>query len=305
MTGETPIVSIIMPTYNREPTLARAIDSVLRQDFEDWELVVVDDGSTDRTLELLKGYTDPRVRVVRHERNKGACAAQNTGLDWARGQWVTMLGSDDELTRDALSSILGVAERDPSIDAVTCNCVDSVTGELTGRGLERDQYLDFGRMVRVCSGEHWGLTKRSLIGDRRLNELIPTENVLWYRVGARARRFYLHRSLRVYHTEGSDRLSVADARGDMEQRKIAYRHMLEEPEYLAVLKRWRQDEWARQMMNIGLVAVLDGRREDVRTVLGELWRAGFMGRWAAVAPGLALGPRWALGLYGLAGRRRR
>jgi glycosyltransferase involved in cell wall biosynthesis len=80
-----PTVSIVTATYNRADTLGRAIDSVLRQTYPDWELIVVDDGSTDRTSEVLSGYTDERIRVFKHERNRGVTAAKNTGLDHMQG----------------------------------------------------------------------------------------------------------------------------------------------------------------------------------------------------------------------------
>jgi glycosyltransferase involved in cell wall biosynthesis len=88
-----PEVSIILPTYNRADTIGRAVQSVLAQTFEDWELVVVDDGSSDGTQEVLAGI-DPRIRVLR-QANAGVGAARNTGLAAARGRLLTFLDSDD------------------------------------------------------------------------------------------------------------------------------------------------------------------------------------------------------------------
>ncbi len=89
----TPRVSIVMPTYNRGDTIRRAIESVLAQRFEDWELVVIDDGSTDGTRDLVAGI-DPRVRVVVQE-NQGVAGARNTGLGESRGALIAFLDSDD------------------------------------------------------------------------------------------------------------------------------------------------------------------------------------------------------------------
>jgi glycosyltransferase involved in cell wall biosynthesis len=91
--SSTPEVSIILPTYNRADTLGRAIDSVLAQSFQDWELIVVDDGSTDGTVDLFVGM-DPRVHLVR-QANAGVGAARNTGLAASRGRFLTFLDSDD------------------------------------------------------------------------------------------------------------------------------------------------------------------------------------------------------------------
>jgi len=88
-----PIVSVIIPTYNRAHCLRDAIDSVLCQCFQDYELIVVDDGSKDSTDEVVKCYGD-RVKSIRQE-NSGASAARNIGIKTARGEWIAFLDSDD------------------------------------------------------------------------------------------------------------------------------------------------------------------------------------------------------------------
>ena len=92
----TPDVSVVIPTYNRAGMLPRAMDSVLAQTYDDLELVVVDDGSTDDTEAVVTGYDDPRVRYVAHETNRGANVARNTGIEAAAGEYVAFLDSDDE-----------------------------------------------------------------------------------------------------------------------------------------------------------------------------------------------------------------
>lgn len=89
-----PEVSIIMPTYNRADTIGRAIDSVRRQTFQDWELIIVDDGSTDGTASLVEGL-DPRIRLIRQE-NAGCYVARNNGLRNSHGRYLTFIDSDDE-----------------------------------------------------------------------------------------------------------------------------------------------------------------------------------------------------------------
>ncbi len=89
-------VSVVIPTYNRAHLLARAIHSVLTQTFSDFELIVVDDGSTDHTVEVLEGIQDARMRSVRLDRTCGAGRARNAGIQAARGEWIAFLDSDDE-----------------------------------------------------------------------------------------------------------------------------------------------------------------------------------------------------------------
>jgi glycosyltransferase involved in cell wall biosynthesis len=91
-----PKASIIMPTYNRAYIIQTAIQSVFAQTDQDWELIVVDDGSTDNTKELIESLHDDRIRYVFQE-NAGVANARNRGLAEARGQWIAYLDSDNEL----------------------------------------------------------------------------------------------------------------------------------------------------------------------------------------------------------------
>jgi len=93
-----PEVSVIIPTYNRARLIGRAVRSVLAQTYTDFEIIVVDDGSTDDTLAAVQALaqTDDRVLYLRHETNQGAQAARNTGIQAARGQYIALLDSDDE-----------------------------------------------------------------------------------------------------------------------------------------------------------------------------------------------------------------
>lgn len=90
-----PFFSIVIPTYNRAHILPRTINSVLNQEFSDWELLVVDDGSKDHTAELLKTYTDSRIRYL-FQKNSERSAARNNGIRNALGKYICFLDSDDE-----------------------------------------------------------------------------------------------------------------------------------------------------------------------------------------------------------------
>jgi len=101
-----PFFSIVITTYERARIVRRCIDSCLSQDFGDFELVVVDDGSADGTPAALdEAYDDPRLRLVVHPENRGINPARHTGAGEARGKWVVVLDSDDELLPGALARL--------------------------------------------------------------------------------------------------------------------------------------------------------------------------------------------------------
>jgi glycosyltransferase involved in cell wall biosynthesis len=90
-----PFFSIILPTYNRASLLPGSIGSVIKQSYQGWELVVVDDGSTDNTQDVVKSFNDPRIKYV-YQNNSERSAARNKGIDYASGTWICFLDSDDE-----------------------------------------------------------------------------------------------------------------------------------------------------------------------------------------------------------------
>jgi len=96
MADKNPLVSVVIPTYNRADKIDRSLTSVLNQTYENLEVVVVDDGSTDNTEEVIRSYEDTRVHYIGHEENKGATAARNTGIEAAKGEFIAFQDSDDE-----------------------------------------------------------------------------------------------------------------------------------------------------------------------------------------------------------------
>lgn len=115
----SPTVSVIIPTYQRLETLPRAIDSVLSQSFNDFELIVVDDGSSDGTAEYLKQLQEkePRLRVIQQE-NHGVSAARNHAIEVANGKWLAFLDSDDEWLAKKLQMQMELAQIRPELKII-------------------------------------------------------------------------------------------------------------------------------------------------------------------------------------------
>ena len=113
----SPIVSVILPTYNREKLLPRAVDSVLKQTFEKWELLIVDDGSEDNTYEYVNKFisNDKRIKCVKQQ-NMKLPIALNNGIALASGKYVTFLGSDDEYLPEHLELRVKILEENPDVD---------------------------------------------------------------------------------------------------------------------------------------------------------------------------------------------
>jgi glycosyltransferase involved in cell wall biosynthesis len=152
----SPKVSVVMPVYNEEAYLAEAVESVLAQDYPSVEVVVADDGSTDRTVEIAERFARDnggRVVVVRAERNTGRPGALNRGLEAASGELIAWLDGDDVMLPGKLSNQVELLERNP--DAVGC-CHDAdVFDSEAGRSLGRFSELYNGRPMREGGVELW------------------------------------------------------------------------------------------------------------------------------------------------------
>ena len=121
-------VTVLIPVYNRESFIGDAIDSVVAQDYQDWDILVVDDGSTDRTVEIVNSkLSDDRISLIQMS-HRGLTASTATGIEHARGPVITNLDSDDRLMTESLSTVLPAFEGNPRLGYVWTNWIDS-TGE--------------------------------------------------------------------------------------------------------------------------------------------------------------------------------
>jgi len=116
--SSNPFFSIIMATYNREHIIKRAIKSVINQKFKDWEFIIVDDGSTDKTLEVLKGVeTNPKIKLLKRL-HEGQYSARNVGIKIAKGRYITFIDSDDEYKPEHLLTRAEYLKKNPKTDAL-------------------------------------------------------------------------------------------------------------------------------------------------------------------------------------------
>ncbi len=123
----SPKVSIIIPAYNVAPYIAECLLSVLEQTFSAWEAIVIDDGSTDETVAIVKEFADERIRLIEQE-NAGLSATRNRGIREAKGEFVLCLDSDDRLHKDTLQTCYEIAQKQ-QVEAVTFDGYDFKTVE--------------------------------------------------------------------------------------------------------------------------------------------------------------------------------
>ena len=165
-----PKITIIVPVYNTEKYLPRCINSILSQTFTDFELLLIDDGSTDRSYKILEDYAiqDERIRIF-HQENGGVTSARNIGVTESRGEWVSFVDSDDELLIDALSILYeNVSD---NIDVVVSDSSDQQmisADDFVRMTLQAKLYTSlWGRLYRRSCVEHQmdNISRRLTIGE--------------------------------------------------------------------------------------------------------------------------------------------
>jgi len=123
------MISIIIPLYNKESSIENAIRSIISQSYTDTEIIIVDDGSTDKSLSVVEQIQDGRILIIK-QNNSGPGAARNTGFKHAKGEWIVFLDADDELCENALNVMIEKCQQHPNADIIDFNKYLRINNEL-------------------------------------------------------------------------------------------------------------------------------------------------------------------------------
>lgn len=184
----SPKVSVVMPIYNRECYLAGSIDSVFAQTLQNFELLLIDDGSSDRSMEIAERYSDPRIRIIRHEQNRGVAAARNTGVAQACGEYIAFLDSDDIALPERIERQAAYLDLNPDCAVVGAwiewiRADGSQTGKIKRR-MTSSQDVAAQRLFRAGIENKTSMARRHVLRQYRFNETfaIQEDLDLWIRV---------------------------------------------------------------------------------------------------------------------------
>jgi len=186
-------VSVILPTYNRGYIIGDALASALEQSHADFEIIVVDDGSSDRTCEIVEQFKNDKIRYIRHKSNRGCSAAYNTGIAAATGPLIAFLDSDDVWKANYLETLAGFLGRHPEADVVFCDTeiqsdstsVPSLIALMKSfpRLLQENpgmgEYVFSGRQMFVCLLEEVPIKPTAVLVRREMFEKAGTFDEAW------------------------------------------------------------------------------------------------------------------------------
>lgn len=245
---DVPRLSFIVPVYNTEPYLRECVDSLLAQDLADCEIILVDDGSTDRSGAICDEYVrrDNRIRVV-HQQNAGLSAARNAGLEVARGEFLAFVDSDDSVALNTYVANVSFLQADPELD-----CVEFPVSVYTGSPRQRiwkpgcrrvagqpDVFTDWINSRRYVHSYVWNkIYRRTLFQDVRFPVGKNFEDVCTLpRLLHRARAVLLSETGLYYYRYREDSITVRSTARTLRDRMEAFRALYYEARSFETCRR--------------------------------------------------------------------
>ena len=221
------MISVIIPLYNKEAGIATALRSVLAQSFQDFEVVVVDDGSTDGSIAIVKTFNDPHIRLIQ-QKNAGVSAARNRGIEEAKGEYVAFLDADDEWEPGFLAEIRVLQEGFPECRAQATNysfCSNGVKSSTILRKIPfNGEQGVLTNYFEVASCSHPPVWTSAVCIERKLLQEIggfpigikSGEDLLtWARIAVRTQWAYSRKVQAIYNLgEGYDKKNLPPRRQD-------------------------------------------------------------------------------------------
>ncbi len=228
-----PKVSVIIPTYNRLSMLREAVQSVLHQDFEDFELIIVDDGSTDGTSEVMKACGG-RVKVIEHSQNRGVSAARNRGILQAKGKYIAFLDSDDLWVKGKLRIQVAFLDENPHYPLCYTDEIWIRKGKRVNPMKKHSKYSGwiFEKCLPLCIiSPSSAMMRKNLFSKVGLfDEALPVceDYDFWLRVSVRFPIFFINKKLIIKRGGHPDQLSNRSW-GNDRYRVMALEKLLSEP----------------------------------------------------------------------------
>lgn len=217
-------ISVITPTYNREKTLNRVYNSLLGQTYKNYEWIIIDDGSTDKTYELVEKWIEAKQIRIRYffQKNSGKHVAVNNAINEAKGEWIIIADSDDAFREDSLEFLLGEYYKIPEkkrdlFSGVSCRCYSEDKNNILGDSFPDDNYIfdckecDFKYKYRI-DGELWGMIKKSIMLQNPFPEIknakFYPESIIWDSISDDYITRYINEPLRYYYRDASNSVTI-------------------------------------------------------------------------------------------------
>lgn len=180
------LISVVMPAYNSEKYIAKSIESVLNQTWSDWELIVVDDASTDQTEKIVRSYISryPQIRLLKNKKNQGVAWSRNQGIYQARGAWIAFLDSDDCWMPEKLEKQILLSRSCAAVFLFTGSAFMDETGKLLAGHLSVPPQINYRQLLKqnVISCSSVLIRKQLILGYPMEGNDLHEDFVTWLKI---------------------------------------------------------------------------------------------------------------------------
>ncbi len=238
-----PVISVVIPVYNGEKTIQTTIKSVLSQTFQDWELIIIDDGSQDKTLDIINKIQDPRIKIFSYP-NAGLAASRNRGFSHSIGEFIAFLDADDLWTPDKLEAQLKALQDNPqaAVAYSWCDCIDESGKFLrtsSHSNANGDVYAKLLLTDFLDNGSNPLIRRQALAEVGEFDESLPAAEDwdMWLRLAARY-HFISVPAPQILYRVSFTSMTTNVERQEVEMRKVIERAFSQAPKSLQYLKRY-------------------------------------------------------------------
>ncbi|NWF65855.1 MAG: glycosyltransferase family 2 protein [Campylobacterales bacterium] len=212
--SEKPFFSVVIATYNRAWCIKRAVNSVLNQTYQDFEIVIVDDGSSDNTEEIINEYQNSKIRYFKFDKNQGQMPAKNYGIEKSIGAWIVILDSDNEIVIDCLEIFKEEIEKEPNIYMFAGHAIDSQTNKSKINSywyniFKKEPTANFNQLIcDIGFGELFHVTHCSIFNQVSfLTKSKRNTQIIWYKTYRFTNIKFIDKNLSLYHSDGDDSIT--------------------------------------------------------------------------------------------------
>lgn len=239
---ENPFITVFTPAYNRADTLPRAFEGLKKQTYKNFEWIIIDDGSSDNTKEVVEEMLNEKAFfniTYKYQQNSGKHIAINRAVEIAKGEFFIILDSDDSCTANALECFVDEWYKIPEKErngyyGISCRCCD-LEGNIVGTPMTEDYIdcndLDFKLKYKI-KGELWGMTRTFILKKYPFPEeeglhFYP-ENVYWNRIGRKYKSRYINKALRYYINDTENALTASKKTSALKETFFMRTHYINE-----------------------------------------------------------------------------
>jgi glycosyltransferase involved in cell wall biosynthesis len=277
-------ISIVMPCYNAAAHLQTSIGSVLAQTLQNWELIIVDDGSTDQSWQILQQLAaqDQRIRIVQQP-NAGAAAARNRALRETRGAYTAFLGSDDTWHPEFLEAMMAALASDPDAGIAYCGWQNIGLGKGRDEPFIPPEYENSDKVESLLGGCRWpihgALVRTHIIKDagcfdENLSSCMDYD--LWLRLGTTHRLVRMPRVLAYYHHHGGEQITRNRARIALNHWRSQRKYLRANPDVIDALGKHRTRQLTNgELLHRGYVCYWKRDLPSARKIFRAVMKQGY------------------------------